>query len=47
MWDMLSEDYYDILQFPKDYTGGAVDGERIAGGRFMSGGTPWPSTSGA
>lgn len=29
---MLSEDYYDILQFPEDYTGRAVDGERIAGG---------------
>ena len=32
MWDMLSEDHYGILQFPEDYTGRAVDGERIAGG---------------
>ena len=29
---MPSEDYYDILKFPEDYTGRAVDGERIAGG---------------
>ena len=46
MCDMLSEDYYDILPFLEDYTGRAVDGERIAGGRSTSGGTPLPSTNG-
>ena len=29
---MLSEDYYDILQFPENYTGCAVDGKKISGG---------------